>query len=127
MDLGVWMSPEVLEHKLEACDEKNHEVTWNVARLPAAFTSSTDQKPKRLFVASRGAWRGWFKMADEVLWNPDDLRAPFALIFDASTWTTIEPVRVERFRGVRALTAPPDKEGVERNNTEGHDIPSASA
>lgn len=131
MDLGVWMSPEVLEHKLEAREEKNHEVTWNVARLPAEFTSSSDRNPKRLYVASKGAWRGWFKIADEVLWNPDDTRAPFALIIDASTWTTITPVRVERFRGVRAIPVPPTKETKQRddkrNEAEGDVHPSASA
>ncbi len=37
-------------------------------------------------------------MAD-VLYSPNDDRAPFALLFDTRTWTTIEPVVVKRFRG----------------------------
>jgi hypothetical protein len=134
VDLGVWMSPEVLEHKLEAREEKNREFTWNVARLPVEFTSSNERKRRRLFVASKGAWRGWFALADEVLWNPEDVRAPFALIADAGTWTPIAPVRVGRFPGVRALPLPPTNEtnaprGTKdnQNEAEGDAPPSGSA
>jgi hypothetical protein len=101
VDLAVWMSPEVLEHKLEASDDENHETTWNIASLPEGFSSS--KLPHRLFVASNGHWRGWFLLADEVLWNPQDAQAPFALIFDTTTWTPIQASAARRFRGVRPL------------------------
>jgi hypothetical protein len=49
-------------------------------------------------VASEGAWRGYFRITD-ALWNPKDPGAPYALLFDSRTWTSIPPVPVARFRG----------------------------
>jgi hypothetical protein len=105
MDIGVWMSRTVLAHKLEcAHDGRSPEATWNVRKLPEGFGSSPG--PHRLFVACEGAWRGYFKLADDVLWNPDDVAAPITLIFDARSWTPIAAVRVKRFRGLTAVTPP---------------------
>ena len=54
MDIGVWMSAEVLEHKLKAREERNPEQTWNLTRWPKGFTQEGDH---RLYVASGGNWR----------------------------------------------------------------------
>ncbi len=52
----------------------------------------------RLFVASHGAWRGYFTLCDHALYNADDPSAPFTLLFDTRTWTPIEPLPVTHFR-----------------------------
>ena len=113
MDLGVWMSPAVLEHKLEARDEGNPEQAWNLSRWPRSGFSPGEQH--RLFVASRGFWCGYFALSGEALYNPDDERAPFTLLFDARSWTEIDPVPVRRFRGftydVPKLTGPQPVKG----------------
>lgn len=96
MDMGVWMSGPVLEHKLEAASDKNPEQTWNMGRWP---TRLSEKVPHRLFVASEGVWRGYFQLSGEALYNPEDERAPYALIFDTRTWTEIPPTDVKRFRG----------------------------
>lgn len=99
MDVGVAMSPEVLEEKLEyAHDGKGSEGTWNTRRLPKSLEPGWKN---RLFVACRGAWRGWFPLSGEVLWCPEDKTAPYALIFDARRWTRMAPVPTPRFRGWR--------------------------
>jgi hypothetical protein len=101
MDLGVAMSAEVLEDKLEyARDKKRTEGTWNTRRLPKRLETGWNN---RLLVASSGAWRGWFPLSGEVLWCPEDHDAPYALIFDTRGWTPIPPVPVPRFRGWRYL------------------------
>lgn len=96
MDIGVWMNPDTLEEKLEASEEKNPEQAWNMGRWPTALS---EPGPHRLFVASRGAWIGYFMLAGEALYNPDDTRTPFTILFDTRTWTQITPVPVQRFRG----------------------------
>ena len=95
MDLGVWMNGPTLEEKLEARDEKNPEQAWNLARWPAGFSDG----PHRLFVASGGFWRGYFLLSAEALYNPEDERTPYTLLFDTRTWTEIAPTPVKRFRG----------------------------
>jgi hypothetical protein len=102
MDIGVWMAPAVLEHKLEARYERNKEAAWNVRSVPKGLG-----KPgvhDRLFVASAGVWCGYFTLEKEVLWSPEDKRAPITLLFDARSWTPVPPVAVRRFRGLRPLT-----------------------
>lgn len=99
MDLGVGMSPDVFEEKLEyARDGKGTEGTWNTKRLPKSLEPGWKN---RLFVACGGAWRGWFPLSGEVLWCPEDETAPYALIFDAQGWTRIAAVPALRFRGWR--------------------------
>lgn len=96
MDIGVWMQPDVLAHKLEAQDERNTEEAWNLGRWP---TSLSEQGEHRLFVACNGSWRGYFKLAPDALYNPDDARTPYTILFDTRTWTEITPIPVKRFRG----------------------------
>jgi len=97
------MSEAVLAHKLEARDERNTTVTWNVARIPPGLGRSGIVD--RLFVASSGSWRGYFILSKEALWSPEDRAAPYALIVDTKTWTRITPTRAPSFRGVRALSS----------------------
>lgn len=105
MDLGVVMDPEVLEDKLEhAHDGKNPEATWNTKRLPRGLTPGWTN---RLYVASMGMWRGYFPLSGEVLWNPEDEGAPYALIIDTRGWTPEEPVPAPSFRSWRYLPKPP--------------------
>ena len=96
MDIGVWMRPDVLAHKLEAQDERNTEEAWNLGRWP---TSLSEQGEHRLFVACNGTWRGYFKLSPDALYNPDDARTPYTILFDTRTWTEITPIPVKRFRG----------------------------
>ncbi len=112
MDIGVWMSTEVLADKLQARQEDNTEQAWNLSRWPTRFTEEADH---RLFVASKGAWRGYFTLNYEALFSPNDLSAPFTLLFDTRTWIPILAVPAKRFRGFTynvpsthsAGTAPP--------------------
>jgi hypothetical protein len=104
MDIGVWMAPEVLQHKLEARLERNTLASWNVRSIPSGLGESG---PDRLFVASRGEWVGFFELEQDVLWTPDDPAAPVALLFDTRSWTPVHPGPVRRFRGIRALRQPP--------------------
>ena len=105
MDLGVTMSPEVLDDKLEEGEDRRREIaTWNTRRLPTRLTPGWTN---RLFVASSGVWQGYFELSGDVLWNPEDDSAPYALIFNPGHWTPIAPVRVGRFRGWKYLETPP--------------------
>lgn len=108
-DVGVWMAASVLEHKLEDGEREGRtETTWNCRRFPKRL--SEEGPPHRLFVASGGVWRGYFRLLPDALFNPDDDQAPYALIFDAASWVEIPPVPVRRFRGfiydVPAVPAP---------------------
>ena len=105
MDIGVWMSPGVLVHKLEARAERNTLASWNTKSVPGGLGQSCEVD--RLFVASRWAWRGYFVLSTEALWTPEDAPAPFTLLFDTTTWTPIDPVPVSRFRGIRSLKRGP--------------------
>jgi len=96
MDIGVWMQAEVLEHKLQACQEHNTEQAWNLSRWPTGFTQEGEH---RLFVATNGSWQGYFTLSQEALFNPNDQSAPFTLLFDTCSWTTIPSVPAKRFRG----------------------------
>lgn len=109
MDLGVTMSAEVLEDKLEeARDRGRREATWNTKRLPSRLTPGWTN---RLYVACAGRWVGYFPLSGDVLWNPEDTSAPYALIFDAARWTRLEPMPTARFRGWRYLDSPPGNAG----------------
>ena len=50
-DIGVWMSADVLSHKLEAKQDQNPEEVWNLSRWPTRFND--DEGKHRLFVARR--------------------------------------------------------------------------
>jgi len=96
MDIGIWMSVEVLEDKLQARQENNTEQAWNLSRWPKRFTAEDEH---RLFVAVNGAWRGYFTLSHEALFNPNDQSVPYTLLFDTCSWIPIDPVPVKRFRG----------------------------
>ena len=85
-DIGVWMAASTLEHKLETAS-KSGEATWNVRRMPKRLVQ--EPPPHRLFVASEGCWRGYFRLIPEVLFNPEDEQAPYTLIFDTRSWVEI--------------------------------------
>jgi hypothetical protein len=105
MDLGLAMGPDVLADKLAEGRAAGRRVaTWNTRRLPTRLTPGW---ANRLFVACRGWWRGAFPLAGDVLWNPADEAAPYALIFDPRRWTPIPPVRAPVFRGWRYLPSAP--------------------
>jgi hypothetical protein len=87
----------VLEAKLERRDDpRSTNETWNLNRLP---TKLDKVGPNFLFVAVAGAWRGFFTLAADILWNPDDSRAPYSLLFDTRTWVEIRPIAAPSFRG----------------------------
>jgi hypothetical protein len=105
MDLGVVMDREVLAEKLEPGRGSPRAVaTWNTRRVPTRLTPGWTN---RLFVACQGRWCGSFTLSGDVLWNPQDAAAPYALIFDPHTWTPIAAGRAPGFRGWRYLPSPP--------------------
>jgi len=95
MDIGVWMSKQILVHKLEARHEKNPEQAWNLTKWP---TRLSEPGQNRLFVASDGKWRGYFKLSKDALYNPND-STPYTLLYNTRTWTPITPSPAKRFRG----------------------------
>ena len=101
MDIGIYMSAEVLEHKLEAQTERNTEEAWNVRSVPKGL--GQPGQVDRLFVACNGAWRGYFVLSSEVLWAPEDTKVSWTLLFDTKTWIPIKPMTVKRFRGIKNL------------------------
>ena len=109
MDIGVWMNAEVLADKLEARDEPNSEQAWNLNQWPSRLS---EPGPHRLFVASGGSWCGYFELSGDALYNPEDTRTPYTLLFDTRTWTPIDPISVRRFRGfIYKVPALPQPDG----------------
>jgi len=90
------MGKKTLAHKLEARNEINPEEAWNLSRWPKKLSEEGDN---RLFVASGGYWRGYFKLSKEALLNPRDKKVPYTLLFDTRTWTPIPKTPIHRFRG----------------------------
>lgn len=106
-DIGLYTSEVTLAHKLEHAEEKGHtEATWNMKGLPKQLGKGAE--PDRLYFATAGHWRGYFILAGDILWNPEDDEKPYSLIFDTATWTPIAPIPVKRFRGFRYLDHMPD-------------------
>ena len=99
VDIGVYWAPAVLEHKLE----RRHlpapvEEIWNCRRLPTGLGQTPTGD--RLVIASDSRWIGYFRLVPEVLYTPADPACPYALIFDASTWTAIRTrIPCKPFRG----------------------------
>jgi len=105
------MSAEILEEKLEEGAERGRkQATWNTRRLPTRLTPGWTN---RLFVACGGKWRGYFPLSGDVLWNPEDEAAPYALIFDPRRWQRIASLPAPRFRSWRYLEPPPGVGGPE--------------
>lgn len=99
MDIGVYWSTVVLEHKLERRQHPGRvEEVWNVRRLPKGL--GDNPAGDRLFVASHRRWVGYFRLVPEILYTPTDPACPYALIFDAKSWTPVpETVACKPFRG----------------------------
>ena len=119
MDIGVWMSRDTLEDKLALRGDKNPEGAWNLTRWPSGFVEGEEN---RLFVASEGAWRGYFQLADGALVNRADPTAGFSLLFDTRTWTPMPPQPRTRFRGFTykvpaVLQAVPGEQGPAERTT----------
>ena len=107
MHIGIHTRWEILEGKLEERENaRRSTATWQLTRLPEKLSK---EGPNYLFVATDGAWRGYFTLANEILWNPEDTRAPYSLVFDTRTWVEIKPLRTQRFRGFTYNTPPPDQ------------------
>ena len=100
MNIGVYWSPAVLEHKLERRTHRGRaEEVWNVRRLPKGLGDNA-AGDDRLFVASGRRWAGSFRLVPEILYTPTDPACPYALIFDAKSWTPIDgTVPCKPFRG----------------------------
>lgn len=105
MDIGVCMSPGVLEGKLDQAETPKPEGAWNLARWPQGLDGAG---PHRLFVASSGQWVGYFLISPEMLYLPEDEQTPYVLLFDTRTWTEIPPHPVRRFRGFTYDVPPTD-------------------
>ena len=109
MDLGVVMRGEILADKRAAGRAGRRLATWNTRRVPMRLTEGWTN---RLFVACAGSWRGYFPLSGDVVWNPTDEAAPYALVFDPRRWTAITAVPSPRFRGWRYLDSPPGGEAM---------------
>jgi hypothetical protein len=89
MDIGLYWSPAVLEHKLERIDLPGAvEEVWNCRTVSKGLGET--EGGDRLFVASSKRWRGFFRLIPEVLYNPEDKRCPYTLIFDVKSWTPLK-------------------------------------
>ena len=108
MDIGVYWSPVVLEHKRERREQRGHpEEVWNCRHLPKGL--GEDPGGDRLVIGCRGRWVGAFGLVPEVLYIATDPACPYALIFDVKSWTPLaKPVPCTPFRGWKYLTDPPE-------------------
>jgi hypothetical protein len=106
MDVGVYWSPAVLEHKLERRGlPGHHEEVWNCRHLPKGL--GIDASGDRLVIASEHRWVGAFRLATDVLFNPNDPSCPYALIFEVGSWTVLpSPQPCKPFRGWKYLSGP---------------------
>lgn len=95
--IGIHTRWEILEDKLELRDHpRSTKGTWQLTRLPEKLSP---EGSNRLYVAVDGVWQGYFLLEDDILWNPDDRRCPYSLVFDTRSWVDIRPLRTKRFRG----------------------------
>jgi hypothetical protein len=95
--IGIHTSWDILEGKIEQRDEPHRTTaTWQLTRLPEKLSK---EGPNYLFFAVGGIWQGYFTLKNEILWNPEDKRAPYSLVFDTRTWVEIKPLKTKRFRG----------------------------
>jgi len=107
MDIGLYWSPAVLEHKLERRDQRGHpEEVWNCRHLPKGL--GKDLACDRLVIGCNRRWVGAFRLASDVLYIPTDPACPYALIFDIKSWTPFaDPMPCAPFRGWKYLIKPP--------------------
>ena len=91
MHVGIHTRWEILEDKLELRDHtRSTRATWQLSRLPEKLSADG---PNYLFVAVDGAWQGYFTLAEEILYSPEDKRCPYSLVFDTRSWIEIRPIR----------------------------------
>ena len=98
MDIGICMDAGTLESKLESRYTKRPEEAWNLAKWPRGF-SDDPSVTNRLFVACDGYWVGYFHIAPDMLYMPEDKKTPYVLLFDTRTWTALPRLTAKRFRG----------------------------
>jgi hypothetical protein len=109
LHIGIHTRWEILEDKLDLREHPRNTVgTWQLTRLPEKLSK---EGANYLFVAVGGIWQGYFTLKDEILYNPDDKRCPYSLLFDTKTWVDIKPVKTKRFRGFTYNT--PSLDGIE--------------
>ncbi len=95
--IGIHTRWEVLEDKLERREHpRSTKETWQLTRLPEKLSP---EGGNRLFVAVDGVWQGYFVLEDDILYNPEDKRAPYSLVFDTKSWVEIRALKTKRFRG----------------------------
>jgi hypothetical protein len=95
------MKPDQLAAMIQA-DGSRRRATWNIR------FEIQDLSPgwkNRLFVASRGFWKGYFPLLGDVLRDSQDPALPYRLTFDLSGWVPIVPVRAPRFRGLKRVAS----------------------
>lgn len=99
MDIGVYWSAALLTHKLERRHQRRPvQEVFNLRRCPKGMGENA--AGDRLVVASQGRWCGYFRLLPEILFTPRDPACPYALIFDANSWTPIaHNVPCKPFRG----------------------------
>jgi hypothetical protein len=107
MDLGIVMRGEVLQDRRADGRAGRAVATWNTRRLPTRVTPGWTN---RLFVACAGWWRGYFLLSWDVLWNPKDETAPYALTSIRGTGRQSRPCRRHAFAAGRYLDSPPGAE-----------------
>jgi len=104
MDIGLYWSPAVLEHKLERRHLPHREEVWNCRHLPKGM--GIDSSGDWLVIGSQRRWVGAFRLVPQVLFNPADSACPYSLIFDANSWHVFPaPPPCTPFRGWKYLPA----------------------
>jgi hypothetical protein len=105
--IGIHTRWEILEDKLEQREDRRRTTaTWQITRLPEKLSK---EGPNHLFVAVDGIWQGYFTLKDEILFNPEDSRCPYSLVFDTRSWVEIRPLKTKRFRGFTYNTPSPEE------------------
>ena len=106
MDIGLYWSPAVLDHKLERRGQRGHpEEVWNCRHLPKGL--GIDPTGDGLVIGCHRRWVGAFRLASDVLYIATDPACPYALIFDVKSWTPFNrPLPCTPFRGWKYLTDP---------------------
>ena len=99
MDIGICMDAGTLESKLESRYTKRPEEAWNLAKWPRGF-SDDPTVTNRLFVACDGSWVGYFHIARDMLYMPEDEKTPYVLLFDTRTCVEIDSMTTRRFRAL---------------------------
>jgi hypothetical protein len=87
MDMGIWISKEVLARLREPGDEVR---SWTLPHLPTGFEASEEG---RLFVAVDDHWRGFFQRVPETTHAEADQKCSCTITFAPASWTPVLPER----------------------------------